>query len=444
MQNSFFFPNIDTYRFCTLKYNIFNFKIKKKTEIPQNFVGRKTQVAVLKKKLKKRRKKSSVNYKRSVDFAINKLKTSKLGEMAEYKLYMEVILEEIIPKWNTEWRRQPEMKGIINKRTLFEEIEESIPSMHCLFELMFVRIKNRRDKKNICLIDLCSGKGILSVLIVSFLHFCKYMKNGNKNEDKSAMERKDKCMKYQELYDHLKCIYLIDRNWDLPLQMNEMVNEKTKKSNSKKSTKSVILNGHLKYVTQLYQIPLIPICMNIFDITSLEHFIVTNQQVHDCVYMINAIHLCRRLSACAVSLFNQCKHHIFALLLAPCCMPKRNGVDITIGPLLRVSSLQWIHRVPSDNISPYSLVVHTLQVNDILPYRIYGIANDANYGKTFVSMRCEDLRTKLHSYEHKYHAWTSFLYNAIDQWECAKKFVQIPLHGGEHRCNMYLIASRDI
>ena len=80
------------------------------------------------------------------------------------KLVEKVIM--ILRLWGEEWAGQKEWQGVLNKSSLLHEIEESIVTLGFLMEFMDHGLdeKNALEENPITIIDVCSGKGIFSML----------------------------------------------------------------------------------------------------------------------------------------------------------------------------------------------------------------------------------------------------------------------------------------
>ena len=205
--------------------------------------------------------------------------------------------------------------------------------------------------------------------------------------------------------------------------------------------------------------------------------------------IINAIHLCRRLSVRAIQLFNIC-NNIKSILLAPCCLPPKASKIIRIGPLNHIniskkicvcdikksiaigivnnsgnekqSSIKFTNtNINKDNktdcncLTAFNLV--SIEKNTNLNKLIQKIDMTRNSNKyqenkenkenddkldVFVELLPRDLIQSIKDIDDRYWNWISFLYNGINV-EChAKRMFKIPLHGGSHRCDCYIIASK--
>ena len=73
----------------------------------------------------------------------------------------------ILENWGAQWQGNPTMASLLNKSTLYHEIEETIVVIHYLIEAL-----DRWPKKLCHVIDTCAGKGMLSFLL-SYLNYPK-------------------------------------------------------------------------------------------------------------------------------------------------------------------------------------------------------------------------------------------------------------------------------
>ena len=72
---------------------------------------------------------------------------------------------EILRIWGGEWQGNSTMASLLNKSTLYYEIEETIVAIHYLVEGLA-----RRDERRCHVVDVCAGKGMLSFLLSYFKH----------------------------------------------------------------------------------------------------------------------------------------------------------------------------------------------------------------------------------------------------------------------------------
>ncbi len=199
---------------------------------------------------------SFTHVQRAIDRVEGKLRGSKLP--GKYSEIIDDILKHVIPFWDSKWRDDPLLRGVINKSRLSREIEESIPPIRHIFQVLQSQSKEKRKSK-LVLFDCGSGKGILSILVASLLHLCP--------------------TKYKASIDH---ILLIDSQWgDIPpfslplshLKDFTIENMKAKycqtfeeKEAEKYPTpKNSIISTHLNVFSQAFGIDLLPLRANIFD-----------------------------------------------------------------------------------------------------------------------------------------------------------------------------------
>eukprot|EP00536_Pseudo-nitzschia_multiseries_P000749 jgi/Psemu1/249909/estExt_Genewise1Plus.C_90113 len=90
----------------------------------------------------------------------------KLAERRE-TFYPEITVQVlgILRSWGRKWQGDPNMASLLNKSSLYHEIEETIVTMHYLFEGLA-----RREEKMCHVIDVCAGKGMLSFLLSYLKH----------------------------------------------------------------------------------------------------------------------------------------------------------------------------------------------------------------------------------------------------------------------------------
>ena len=75
-----------------------------------------------------------------------------------------LVAEKIVPillKWGRKWAGEKEWQGILNKSSLLHEVEESVVALSLL--LRYISNMNDDDEE-ITIVDVCSGKGIFSML----------------------------------------------------------------------------------------------------------------------------------------------------------------------------------------------------------------------------------------------------------------------------------------
>ena len=502
-----------------------------------------------------------------IDRVYSKLEKSNLNSTPKYKQLIDEIVEYVLPFWNSKWRGITEMKSIVNKRSLFKEIEESIPSIHHILTMMQQQLERQThqinvnkniqnnqnnknhnndkdeeekkqadkwvmgDKKNnvnekvddsiLTFVDICSGKGILSILIASLIKLVprsKKKKNSgidgdghetknNNNNNNNDNDGDSNCnYDYSLLSKYIKRMYLIDRKWDMQEYLDEfeknriaqrlknqekyshrMQNkwkkekERDEKQNKKKKNKNknekqtnnisnLILNTHLSIISNDLEIELIPLRMNIFDPIMLR-FVNSFDNI-----IVNAIHLCRRLSVRTIELFNK-SDNIKSILLAPCCLPPKASRIIRIGPLNHVGNnnignignsngtlcicqiKQLILISKNDELSEKN----NSKCNCLKAYNLVPISKNSNLNKLnkkiaikeeyndkydgekcdiFLELLPRDLIQSIDDIDDRYWNWISFLYNGINVSYDNKQIFRIALQGGSHRCDCYIVASK--
>lgn len=404
-----------------------------------------------------RQKKVEKNGKkwRQIDEVEIKLMKSQLYEYSHYAKLIDCIIEYVIPFWNLKWRYCQELSGIINKRKITHEIEESVPVLHYVLK-MINNIIDNNDKENnklsIPIIDLCSGKGILSMLIISFIKLVP---------------------QYQKLSNYIKNIYLLDRNWDINyMEMEEM---KARNQDYTKKPKCAIKSSHLQLLSKEFNVKFTPIRTNIHNekiIEFLKEEFTENRKV-----LVMAIHLCRRLSARAIQIYNLSKT-IHAFILAPCCLPLRGGYPVRIGPIWNKTYQLWSNKNKHNiDINNEYLMNNKDEIDNDCCYHLALMSkkqicarnkkliqkfklNEEDVGKlnkckndNYMTINKDDemfitaelMPEHLHQLNKdiRYNQWINFLFNCIDCNDNDKKYYRVPLTGkDQHRCNAYLTSSR--
>ena len=405
-----------------------------------------------------KQKKSS---RKTIDSVPAKLKQSEL-----YKTYKDLIddlIAYVLPFWNKKWRFHSAFKQIVNKKKLSHEIEESIVALHFVLAMLAqiaVSDAPKQQQKSVSLIDLCSGKGILSLLLVSFIKLVP---------------------KYQHLCSCIDCIYLMDRNWD-NLDYLEAEEMKEAKQDYAKRPKSPIKSDHLSIASMEFGIELVPIRCNIHH-TKVYDFITGLGK--ECILL--SIHLCRRLSVRAIKLFNGIKS-IFAFLLAPCCLPLSGGLNVRIGPLWNKSLDLWQRQdqryvdvneeyldeiefgggdgmKASSSSHGHSFQLVLLAQNEInergkdlgnkYVLSDADIENLSRFKDDFAAMVIDKKKDKIlivnelnpkrlfeKDLDCRYNEWITFLFNGIDAKKQQKKIYKVPLTGNDHRCDVFMTCVR--
>jgi hypothetical protein len=70
---------------------------------------------------------------------------------------------QILRLWGDLWAGQSEWQSLLNKRSLLHEVEESIVALQFLVDWLDERCM-KNDNTAVILVDVCCGKGILSML----------------------------------------------------------------------------------------------------------------------------------------------------------------------------------------------------------------------------------------------------------------------------------------
>lgn len=405
---------------------------------------------------------------RQIDQVPIKLKQSKLYKESNYATLIDSIIDIVIPFWNNKWRFKQEFNGILNKKKINAEIEESIPVLSFVLEMIDNIINsngNNKDKLSIPIIDLCSGKGILSMLIISFIKLVP---------------------KYQSLFKYLNCIYLLDRNWDLHfIEIEEL---KLRNQDPTKQAKCPIKSGHLALLSQEFKIELKPIRTDIHNKKIIQFLSQINND-ENCKIIFMAIHLCRRLSVRAIQLFNINKN-IKGFILAPCCLPLAGSNNIKIGPIYNKTYNLWksnnINNI--DNINNQYLIKGIINNDDdnkdddddddestccynlsLMSYKQIDERSKRMINKFKLSQndinklkKCNDDYNEISKQESmfitsqlcprylhdldknkRYNQWINFLYNSIDSNDDKKMCYRVALTSkDQHRCDCYISAQR--
>jgi len=92
----------------------------------------------------------------------NGLSSSSNSHNSNNKQYDDMIQEviQILTLWGVTWAGQDGFAHLLDKTTLYHEVEESIIALHFLVEWL----QQRNEQTAITLVDACCGKGILSML----------------------------------------------------------------------------------------------------------------------------------------------------------------------------------------------------------------------------------------------------------------------------------------
>ena len=427
---------------------------------------------------------------KQIDRAPTKLKESELYNHSHYASLIDDIIKYVLPFWDSKWRSNNAFNSILNKKGLCHELEESIGALHFVLKIMNDIIADnanqqhhgKQQKLSIPVIDLCSGKGILSMLVVSFIKLVP---------------------SHQPLCEYVDSIYLLDRNWDLHyLEVEEM---KRSKRDPTKRPKCPIKSSYLSILSTEFDVEFVPIRTDIHNRKIIEFLSETVSG--RCKAIFSAIHLCRRLSVRAIELFNSTPN-IYAFLLAPCCLPLRGGNVVRIGPLWTKTRDLWSNEERMDidvndrylvrGITPQLLQSADVdmdgdgdEVEEKENGNEQGMGNEDDccfqmtlMSKKQIKSRGKKLNGKYKLNEHdeellercdgeyaqidgddpdyemcivsellplhlheldaakRYNQWITFLFNGIDCKDEEKAFHRVPLTGSEHRCDAFLTVQR--
>ena len=373
-----------------------------------------------------------------------KLKASALYQHSHYAALIDLINKHVVPHWDATWRHCQAFNSILNKKSLVHEMEESVVALHFVLQMMTRIVANAKcnlETLSIPLVDVCSGKGILSMLVVSF-------------------------------------VLLIDKNWDIAFVEAEAAAMRRRHEDPLKPAKCAIKSSFLPLLADALDIAMTPVRSNLHS-EAMRQWV--EQLACPCVFV--CIHLCRRLSVRAIELFNAHPKH--ALLLAPCCMPLRGGNVVRIGPLWSVSQALWRHaqratlnvnrhfryRFGGDGdakdeeeeedeccfrlalMSAKRMRARNKRLSDKLTLaegdmeRLFLCEDFARDGDLDVRDVCNEmfvaaelLPAHLHALreEKRYAQWISFLFNGIDAASEHKHICRVPLTGNEHRCDAFI------
>lgn len=178
---------------------------------------------------------------------------------------------KILKEWGDKWVGQPEWQTLLNKKSLLHEIEESITALSFLFDWL----EKRRDNTTVTLVDVCCGKGILSML-ASYL-----------------------CRNMQSVSDIIMLDIQTDINWKHIHASNE---------NAKDVGRPIIQTWG---------------GCNLNELDSMIDLLQKEQSSNNGQYALIGIHLCKLLSPSCAGLANALGNDKCTFLcLAPCCMPR--------------------------------------------------------------------------------------------------------------------------
>lgn len=184
-------------------------------------------------------------------------------------LTVEVI--KILKEWGNKWVGQPDWQTLLNKKSLLHEIEESITALSFLLNWL----EKRQDNTPVTIVDVCCGKGILSMLAS---HVCRNV---------------------QSISGIIMLDIQTDINWNHIHASNENANDEGR--------------------------PIIQTWggCNLNELDSVIDRLEKDQNSSNSQYALIGIHLCKLLSPSCAGLANTLgKDKCTFLCLAPCCMPR--------------------------------------------------------------------------------------------------------------------------
>eukprot|EP00816_Leptocylindrus_hargravesii_P007690 CAMPEP_0196818860 /NCGR_PEP_ID=MMETSP1362-20130617/67818_1 /TAXON_ID=163516 /ORGANISM="Leptocylindrus danicus, Strain CCMP1856" /LENGTH=432 /DNA_ID=CAMNT_0042197127 /DNA_START=71 /DNA_END=1366 /DNA_ORIENTATION=+ len=229
----------------------------------------------------------------------------------DYTLLVSLV-QEVLLSWHDRWSGQSKWQSFLNKSSLLHEVEESIVALHNLLSWLgdFEYLSSAYDDGDeIVVVDLCSGKGVFSMLL-AYLQ-AKVVASSNENF-KTASDNQIIVDDNSSQYKYLaplrkigKCI-MIDRmtrrkcNWHHIDEAND------------------------DYCTRMH-IELWSEC-NVHD----ENFLSRLQNVPGQLAIVG-IHLCRTLSPRCLSIGNTFGYSkVPFLCLAPCCLPRIGSNQVQV------------------------------------------------------------------------------------------------------------------
>jgi len=216
-------------------------------------------------------------------------------------------------------------QGILNKSTLLHEIEESIFAIHFLERELFLSSSSplktttaKKSQEEIIIVDMCSGKGVFSLL-------CSYI-----------FRRQKRIISNDELYDdsggggdyNIRKIIMLDNNPDLNWDHVGATNQFAIKDNrpivecwSRCNLHQIdIIVDRLSQEVQVEKPQLKEEEKSSSFSSSLS---ATSNNNNTPVLAVVGIHLCKTLSPTCIGIVNALGPTICPLLvLAPCCLPR--------------------------------------------------------------------------------------------------------------------------
>lgn len=189
------------------------------------------------------------------------------------------VLHEILPRWRRELTSEALNSpwGKIKKR-IVKEFNEAEPFIEYVTDVM-----NKNEDETFTVVDLCSGFGILSMLLSELLP--------KHRVDKIWMIDKSFPLDFDKVESHhISVQHIVGKEWPIPLRIRK-VNLKKKRE---------IRNLH-------------------------KHALKDNGTK----VIIIGVHLCKSLSVHAINLYQSCPHAL-ALLLKPCCLPGSRNLYVPV------------------------------------------------------------------------------------------------------------------
>lgn len=97
------------------------------------------------------------------DGVISTIPTSSVPHHEERLKKLTKKVAQILRQWGKNWADQPEWQTLLNKKSLLHEVEESIVALSFFYEWLET-YANEHNNTRVILVDVCCGKGILSML----------------------------------------------------------------------------------------------------------------------------------------------------------------------------------------------------------------------------------------------------------------------------------------
>ena len=210
----------------------------------------------------------------------------------------------LLQQWGHQWAGQPAWASLLNKRTLYHEVEESIVALHYLHEWL------KHKKQDVVAVDVCGGKGLLAMLL-------SYM---------ATVWQKEMLGK------RIKYIVLLEKVTASEIDWHHIHQANARLEHEGPAPRIAIWDS-----TNLHEYDLL-----------LDRFQQLSAQ-QNAVLALTGIHLCKMLSPSFVSLVNglgpqTCPY----FCLSPCCLPRKvtsHGSNQCIPIFLRESLTQRAARL---------------------------------------------------------------------------------------------------